>query len=560
MSDHQRFEASTNDLTAALHRATITMRRHVTKLPNDNQRNFPLQELKAIQCYDVPAILRRANHAKRQRLQQLLRRLNNPAEASSASSSSSSSTATATHVPVSPSCPPEHCEYYERHGIYRRVTPSDEAARPSRGTLHVFTVVEVAKVRLRTIHHPRRQNDYVYANDGYTAQMPELQHPSKFLPAVATAGAACHDISASFYGVTLDETARASYRFRDSSGHLWEMCRMMMGHVLSAEIQHIITCIAAGHRDYVDPDIATQCPHIAVWIDGIRYAGSSNLVAAANRNLERTCDELKIAMRHGQFSLQYDFVGMHFDHTDRTVRIASKTADKLPQRIAATMRADELESLVGRLIFASAVRQDPLINRYWCLKSTRRIFNQLNRGIIKSDTIIELTNIMRRGLEHWLQSAPLPHTYEFRNGKTATLFTDATLAGWGAILVINTGEFFVAGSHFSADALSGTHSINHFEARAVDFALAAFAAQLDNIDNINLFVDNTSVQHDLQRGHVSADDMVAPIAAALQKITRRNKSLFVAYISTKLNPADAISRGKRVDVPALQQAMRATIK
>ena len=233
-------------------------------------------------------------------------------------------------VPISRLCTLQDCEKRERTGIIRAVSADEEARRPSKGSMKCFTVVEAAKKRRRAIDHPEQQNEDAYAN-GYKSEV-DLRHCPAYLDAVFHGAACVSDISASFYGYELPDEARQHYRFRDASGQLWESTRMMMGHTVAAELQHILTCIIAGHPDAVQASFAVQCP-IACWIDNVRYHGPHNLVARARALLEKRSDECNVSFNIGDVTRRYEFIGIEFDHDEKTVRIAEKTRNKLPDAI-----------------------------------------------------------------------------------------------------------------------------------------------------------------------------------------------------------------------------------
>jgi hypothetical protein len=536
------------------HSASITVRRHLTRLPrSDEERTLPLQQLKEIKLYDTKSINARANLATRIRLNKLIAQLQRPF------GEQQQQPVAASDVPKSKDCLPQHCDYFVQHGIYRPVSAEEQRRRPTFGWMHVFPVVEIEKSRLRTIHWPWLQN--IAVNDsGYIANMPELQHASAFLPAVFSECGAIGDISASFYGLEIGDEARQYYRFRDSEGNLYEMCRMMMGHVLAAEIQHIITCVIAGHPNYVQPQFASST-QLDVWIDNVRYTGERAKVAAEVQRLRETANRVNAAMKVDNPASNYEFIGIAFDHAAHTVRLANKTAKKLPEgHVPAEMRADDIEGLVGRLIFASAVLQRPLINRWWTLKWARRIFNRLNRGLLLPTAAVSIPEAARAALDHWVVEAKTQHKVVRRNNSTrsAPLFTDATLEGWGGVLINDNNEVFVAGGRFPPTRINYGSNIAPHEAAAVDLSLQHFADAIRGIAKLNLFVNNTSVQYGIARGQVRAESLVAPVRSIVARVIDSRVSLLVDYVNTKINPADAISRGERLDVEKVQLAMKAS--
>lgn len=503
---------------------------------------MPLQSAKAVLIYRLGEIMKRANRATRARIAVLRRFLERPF----------GDTSPSVAVSISHNCTPADCEQRVAEGTIRRVSADEERARPSRGSMHCFSVVELAKGRRRAIDHPREQNDAAYAA-GYKSEC-DLKHISAYLGGVYSAAACVSDISASFYGYELPLEARQFYRFRDATGALYEATRMMMGHTVAAELQHLLTCVVAGHRDYVEPNFATQC-RTDVWIDNVRFHGTANLVAAARANLVKSSKECNVSFDVGDVVTEYSFIGVDFDHTNKTARLAAKTRDKLPASIPTRMTAHDLEGLIGRLIFSAAVRQEPLANNWWTLKWARRFFNKLNRGLLDGNDEIEIAGAARVALQHWLENAPRAHVVcREKIGSTAYLFTDATLAGWGAVLIFDNCRIAVAGGHFTGAQRAAT-SIGPKEAYAVVNAIDAFANQLRAVQQLNLFVDNTSVVAGIRRGQPRAASLVEPVREAWSAIIKSRISLFVDYVSTHVNPADAVSRGQRVEIAKVQQAM-----
>ena len=534
--------------------SSITVRRHDPKLPQSAaERALPLQEVNRVLIYDIPKIVSRASERARARLEVCTGLLYAPYGVQHAST-----TTELVEVPMSRSCTTADCEIRVANGIIRRVSAAEALTRPTKGVMRSFTVVELnkgpqGKGRRRAIDHPAEQNDACYAA-GYKSEV-DLQHCSAYLDGVFQECGCVSDIHASFYGLELPAEARAYYRFRDEAGNLYEATRSMMGHTVTAEIQHLITSIVAGHPGYVKPEFAAPCI-VKVWIDNVRYTGTRALVAKAREKLIVSAAACNVAFDVAEVSTSYEFIGILFNHINHTVCLGSKTRGKLPASIPNTMRAGDLEGLVGRLIFAAAVRQQPLVNNWWALKWTRRFFNKLNRGALSVDDVVRLDGIHRGSLEHWLATACVPHVVNRAlHGNTATLFTDATLTGWGAVVIFDNDRMLVSGGRFLGDQSVG--DICRKEAWAVDNALESFADALRGISRINLFVDNTSVVAAMRRGMPRADSLVDPIKSAWEKIIGSKTTLFADYVSTHINPADAISRGENtVNVDATKHAMR----
>jgi hypothetical protein len=262
-------------------------------------------------------------------------------------------------------------------------------------------------------------------------------------------------------------------------------------------------------------------------------------------------------MDFGQIGTAYDFIGIHFDHFKKTASLASKTMLKLPKQIPSTMTAREFEGMVGRFIFGAGVHQLPLINFWWCLKFAKRIFNKLNRGLLNPNDNVEIPHCVRGGFGLWLKHLRVPHVVNFSNNKqkSATLFTDATLNGWGAVYISDNNEISVVGGKFAVskyDHLINNNNINANEAAALDLALNALREKINGLDHINIFVDNTSVISSVCKGNTQSEDLVAPIKNILSQLIDKKIQFKVNYVNTKINPADEISRGKTFDINKIE--------
>ena len=457
-------------------------------------------------------------------------------------------------VPVSPMCTPEHCTLRERAGIIRRVTPDMEREKPSVGWLRSFPVVESTSnlskypsgKRLRIIDAPFDQNEAIYAR-GYVPHLPELGHVSEKLGAVFHACGVTGDISSSFYGLQISRPE--TVRFRDSTGVLYEMLVSMMGSVVSVEKQQIITSVMAGHVDYAREP--APLPRPDVWVDNIRYTGTRNLVNRCSEYAQRSAEHMNIALNMEQPSTKYTFIGVDFNHERRTVRISEKTSTKFPKDLAREITAGEYESLIGRLIHCSAVRQEPLVNRWWVLKWSRRVLNKLNRGMLSTQEKISISDGVHHQLRDWIAHAGEWHEVvrSSKNGKSSTLYTDATLESWGAVYITDDGRVYATGAKFDDEQRVG--DIGRKEGFAVVNALRCFSSPLNDISRLNLFVDNTSVGAGLRRGQVRAESLRQPVADAWREIIGKRIELFVDYVSTHVNPADAYSRGETLTVEAI---------
>jgi hypothetical protein len=530
------------------HPASVFIRRRFTHVPTTvAERALPLQNVERVKKANIEEIRKRLNEEKQKRFDYCLDLLFNPFR------STQKKDAPIVSVPFSTGCTEEHAQKQAQTVVAERVSEEMEAADPSRGFVRVFSVVEQEKQRQRLIHWTKSQNERAY-DVGYKCAIDDIDHISAYLPAVYADCASTADIHASFYHVELPPEVRAFYRFRDSVGKLYQLRVGAMGHCVMPEIMQIVTNVLAGNPAYVKDSFAIHAP-VQVWIDNVRHYGSRSLVMIAREAMQRNAETLNLEVKIDALKNEYEFVGVRFNHEKKTVRVADKTLNKLPSSIPASLKARDIETLVGRLIFVAGVRQEPLVNNWWCLKWARRVMNGLNSGRLQPEDTVNIQPSARHTLQHWLaRSRDMHKVVVAKQGPSVTLFTDATPSGYGAVLVTDDNRVYATGGRFKEYQQKG--SIATQEAFAICNAFHDFADKLRKVGRINLFVDNTSVQAVAAVGNPKAPDLVEPVKELWQFVIKTKVQLLVSYISTKTNPADEISRGRPVDVDKIELATR----
>ena len=146
------------------------------------------------------------------------------------------------------------------------------------------------------------------------------------------------------------------------------------------------------------------------------------------------------------------------------------------------------------------------------------------------------------------------------NTKKSVLFTDASLKGWGAILVTADQQLHVTGSAWTFRASSG--DISALEAAAVTNAVNAFEGALSAASRdgeLEIVVDNTSVQAALQRGVARSIDLNENIRPALEKLQKLRVHCSTRHFRSEENPADSVSRGQSPDA-ASTRAVAANLR
>jgi len=555
-SNNNSNNTNINKTSSSFRGASVKFRRHQTKVADQQQLENDVYHSKNVKKYNKEELLRRANSKTRRRFLEVVHDIERPF-------GDDIDEISHVEVPISKSAKQHHTVQRLRDGNIRKVSPADENRYPSLGIVDEFCVVEQKKHpvtnnifdRLRQIDHPVKQNKALRSKN-FTTTAP-LRHFSHYHRRISHKMALIADLEASFYGFELDDpVARSFYRFRDETGQLYELTVLMMGLVASVELQQIITSIIAGHEDYVLPKFASPTlPEI--WVDNIRYCGDEKILKKCKKFLEETMVACNASLEIEAISAEYDFLGATWNHNNKTVQLAKKTLQKLPSSIPSSMNAHDLEGVIGRLIFAAQIQQDPLVNHYWLLKWARRFFNGMNSGRISPDQEISIPPSAASSLSKWLEGAKKPHRIRFSNNSTntATLFTDASLFGWGAVLILADGSIHIAGGKFTSK--DHNNNINIAESIALEKSLFSFSSLISSLSlsRLDIFVDNTSVEYNVRRGMPRADDLAAYVKNIWNKIFSLNISVTLNRVPTKMNPADAISRGKKLQFSILKQAL-----
>jgi hypothetical protein len=439
-----------------------------------------------------------------------------------------------------------------RDGIIHAVTAEEELRRPSASWARPFTVVEsragsdgLATMVRRFILWTETANDRINARL-YEPQV-DLKHISAYTSAVLQDVASLRDFKLGFWQVPIPEAARDQFRFRDNEGCLYEMTRLPMGMTTAPEIMQIISSVVAGDPLFVRGGEASRSK-LHVWIDGFRFVGAAKDVQRDMARVDAFAQSIGIEWKTADSRdavKTYDFLGLHWDHACRQVALTTRNAEKLPTVVEDVMSLADLEKLLHRLIYASGALNIPLAHFYWAMKVCRRKLNALNHGAPDTDKV-HLSMALRTGLTRWIQCTRVPLTVVSHPGqrRRSVLFSDASAIGWGAVLILSSQELFVAGDVWRQRFTP--EEINKFEAHALNYALQAFSrvlAQSGDTD-VTIVVDNTSVQAGVRRGHAKSAAVNEALIPVLRSLQQLHCEVRVAYIASKDNPADSISRGR----------------
>ena len=436
------------------------------------------------------------------------------------------------------------------------VRPSDLNI-PTKSHCIAFTVVEErdGKLRRRFILYDPAANKW-YANSVGT--LISLPHVSAHAKDILSECATVRDIEGGFFQVPLEESACPAYRFIDRAGRTFEMCVAPIGMSGVPEICQTLTSTIAGHPDFAVPAEQLKIGSIKIHIDDVRVAhkhSETERVAAFFSERSARCGvHWKASGATG--SVSYVFLGLVWDHIKKTIGLSPKTISKLQSSARKlcdkTLTYSELESLSGRLIYATGALGYCLAFRYLTMRDIRRVLRRA-QGV---HDVASINAWLSRKIQEWitvLVSGPAKYRAPSPGGRTAWLFTDASLRGYGAILVTDLGQIWVCGKSWShPDHVSG--DINWLESSAVSLAVRMFESTIreEGIKCLHLVVDNSSTQRAIERRCSRSVLVSAAIIPALKVFERLEVGITARHLCSGDNPADSISRGFEVDLPKLR--------
>ena len=359
------------------------------------------------------------------------------------------------------------------------------------------------------------------------------------------------------FQIGIPKRARPKFRLRTNSGDVYEMNVLPMGHRCAPEVMRTVTAAIAGEASICSQRYSFHRGAIDVYVDGVRFAGTDSEATTYAQFIDERCDKANGLFKdRGQPPVaQYVFNGVAFDHNAHTVCLGPRVIRKLRADSFFNISFVDLEAVVGRLIYGSAVLRLNMPRFYFALKVAQRRISLLNRCPKLCDRPVALPVVTRSMLAEWrnelLENVPrsppphpdvVPHKHR--------LYTDASVKGWGAIMYLDSGEVLITGEAWPE---SSSYEVNRAEAAAVRLALEKFSAHCPRGTCLDVFVDNTSCQAALNRRISKSEGVSMELRELLRLTEEKGICVKAAYISTDENPADAVSRGKEIEMEKVKR-------
>lgn len=409
------------------------------------------------------------------------------------------------------------------------------------GWIIPFTTVEERDglKRRRFITWTRDAN---YYNRHYEADI-DLGNIAAQVRQVHAAVGVKRDLTAGFYQVPLPETAKPSFRFKGADGTIFQLRRMPMGHVCAPELMQIITATLAGCAKHCCAEYQL-ITNVDVYIDGFRATGTVAEMTAYEAAVETRAKTVGATFKATDSvrGTSYEFNGVDYNHDTKTVALSKKLTTRMGAWQSKSVTAQEVEQHMGRLLYASRIMGVAMVRYYFAIKYVRRIINDMNRGRKNPSDQVTIPPGIAGLLRQWTNAVTPTKRYgpPVTADTTAALnlFTDASLTGWGAVLLMPDGDLHVTGARWQKTP----DRIDVAEMEAVEFAIRAFATHFADHNTVILHVDNTSVQGVVRRGSTQSQELALAAQPVLNAIGTAGMVLKVVRITTKDNPADRPSR------------------
>ena len=439
-----------------------------------------------------------------------------------------------------------HADKLVGDGILHRVSAAELRARPTKACGRFFFVKELKdeSFRLRPIYHPLQLNDAL--DKHYKAEM-DLRHVGTYLDMTNREAAVVGDLAISFFQIVLPESARAWFRLCDVDGNIYEMTRMPMGHIVSAELMQLAMEVICGCTRAIDTAHSTKFANprlrVDVWVDNVRAAGTRADCEQTRARIVRCAEYVGAVFKEGPDVLtRYTFIGVSFNHDAKTVRVAKKTLDKIGTTAPATAPRSTYVKLVARLIFASGALRIPLGRHYLLIKMANRFAHALNSG--GDDEVKAFPPGLLPALQEWVRAAhgetrilPVP------DGKPDIVYTDASLSGWGAYIFFANGETAILGGAWPRGTERSSGNMAQLEAQAVANTWAQVRHRLIARRNFELKIDNSSVSSQIRRGIARSAPLNDRLTDTIADFAANSCRYTITLIKSADNLADAPSRG-----------------
>lgn len=479
-----------------------------------------------------------------------------------------------------------HVDELLRAGIVVEVSRDDpnwEACHAyAEGTV-AFLVSESEKGRMRPILWPQAQNEVVRhmrrtAPDTEELWSLPLPGPQQIRAGATAQAVALFDLRAAFFqfGLGANGRVRMSFRLR---GRLFSFCRLPMGHAASCHLLQLcsLSLLLAGNPAQLTVhgvkateldcgDVTKRGDDVVcgqVYIDNVRLFGAPEPVRRRFDAALCCAREAGATLKEAETSFaapplrSYVWLGAEFVRGDDgcVVRPGGRTRRDLLALLAA-LEAEPLEEVPGRtllrasgqVVWAAGLCDVALAQFHTALLLLRKLSHHLGRRRIAAAKTVslgrtaanQLHELLKRILGGWL--APRNGVHGDGTG-LLRVFSDASLSGWGVVLLGDSGFFRSFGGRWPPPE---RRHINCLEADALRRAAAEVHRHLPVVRPIPLrvvfAVDSQVVLHAVRKGWSRSRELALLVAEARAALEEIPLEWALEWVASGDNLADAPSR------------------
>ena len=414
----------------------------------------------------------------------------------------------------------------------------------------IFLVPEHGKQRVRVITWTRGINDIPYESEFSLGDVIDI---------VADV-AACKerhlyaltfDLKISFYQVEIPVHAQRRFCFAHK-GKKYVMLRLPMGAAPSAEFMHLLLIAITDVRERV----FTYRLHI----DNVRLLGTRPQLKEVVKILQPRCEAWSVTIKedwNSVVSQSAEFFNLTFDYAKRTRRLSEMALEKikLAQRHASSaITRRDWARIIGRIFHYARAMGHVISQTHTAISlwlSTLHIDVHLSTrpnpwdekcsvpdAVVKeAKSLMELL-LVNNEVSVDLISRPL-------RDSVAVLFTDATLESGAGILMRGSLAPLLHSLSFTE-----SHSVNYTELYKVLSTLKHFFHHLLDA-HVHLVTDSAVTMQILQKRSSKTPALDEIVKAIYSTLSAMRATLSVSHIDGILNPSDAPSRQKPINVPLL---------
>ena len=458
---------------------------------------------------------------------------------------------------------------FEHAKKFRRVTNNETTQQ--RAFCNAFWRPEWEKNRRRSLLEPLINDiiDAINAQDVRSGRQPSLPYSVKYTDkrqirqsVLVHTHAALADMSSWFDQLRTADTLHPLFSISTEGGNAYEVVVTAMGYKPACKVAHKTLAAIAP-----PPEVAPQ----ALFVDNIALYGSEGV---ANENMSVFLQRARqvgaiVNKENNRAQTCYEFLGEKYDHNTKTRSLTEKTRDKcafiaetlanIPTKATAangsiTVRCQKVLAIIGTLTYAAEILDIPMssmIEMLMLLSSAS--VDAAHRGTWDHNIKVSSTarqQMMNLALEAE-KNVPVHVTFGRKATATAadekiTIFVDASVWGYGAVITSSTGTKFVSQQWTMCDHAEATALGGHLGSSATAEPLAArriLCAVGGPRKDITLHTDHHALVDLAGRTRCSPNMGYNKFTCLVDELSRVC-SVAVVFVPGDKNPADPLSRGR----------------